>query len=693
MADDLSSLNKETQNSYVNEKEQNNKEEIDSLNIQEYSKNSSFNNPEILFERLNREINLAKENSKDLSYNNSNSNSRINEQQLYIEKYLDSKYWSVRKKEINESNDNYDNIYYINNDSKPKLRQNNKINKIPKPYLSKYSNKNNKNFFEGDISNNNKSTYGNDESENDDIIKNENESDDSQIINNENEEFDNNNKSGNNFDIENNYEYKNMEEKVNKNESDINKIKSIKINNNILNIEKSDKNNLNIKNNINNNININKDFINSNPISYEQFNFFQTNNNCSKINPFFYSGFSGTNKIGSFIPSYNNYISTSNYLINNINKNIKNYDEKKLIENNNNNNNNNNDDKLNYINNFTQQNLNTKYCPLYINDYFYKIQNNNMNLNFNNNNNNNLVYNDINNNFINPSMNILYYNNIKVNQPIQNQSQEKNNLKNINLIPNQNKQLSNNNTCFHKFSNDNTCYNNKNSSVDTNEQNKTKNKSTTNNICNKKNNNSEKKDNNNTNTNNHLYNNYNKGEKTNTGTGKGEKEVLNLDNIISGKDNRTTVMIRNIPIKYSDEQLIEALEEFKGKYNCLYMPYDFEKNGNKGYAFINFVNPLHILYFYEKFNGKKWTYYESSKICELNVAHFQGINEIKKHAKNYKGIKKPTFYIGDNYQKEINNNMIIPMKYLQKLKKRFPKMDYTENKNKKIFIVKSFSNN
>ena len=200
MADDLSSLNKETQNSYVNEKEQNNKEEIDSLNIQEYSKNSSFNNPEILFERLNREINLAKENSKDLSYNNSNSNSRINEQQLYIEKYLDSKYWSVRKKEINESNDNYDNIYYINNDSKPKLRQNNKINKIPKPYLSKYSNKNNKNFFEGDISNNNKSTYGNDESENDDIIKNENESDDSQIINNENEEFDNN-KSGNNIEV------------------------------------------------------------------------------------------------------------------------------------------------------------------------------------------------------------------------------------------------------------------------------------------------------------------------------------------------------------------------------------------------------------------------------------------------------------------------------------------------------------
>ena len=125
---------------------------------------------------------------------------------------------------------------------------------------------------------------------------------------------------------------------------------------------------------------------------------------------------------------------------------------------------------------------------------------------------------------------------------------------------------------------------------------------------------------------------------------KGEKQILNLDDIVTGKDTRTTVMIRNIPIKYTDEILIEALNEFDGKYDCLYMPYDYEKNGNKGYAFINFVNPLHILYFYEKFNGEKWAHFESSKICELNCAHFQGINEIQKHAKNYKGQKKPNYY-------------------------------------------------
>jgi hypothetical protein len=170
------------------------------------------------------------------------------------------------------------------------------------------------------------------------------------------------------------------------------------------------------------------------------------------------------------------------------------------------------------------------------------------------------------------------------------------------------------------------------------------------------------------------------------GNMKGEKLVLNLDDIMTGKDTRTTVMIRNIPIKYTDVYLTEALSEFNGKYDCLYMPYDYEKNGNKGYAFINFVNPLHILYFYEKFNGKKWVHFESSKICEINYAHFQGINEIQKHAKNYKGQKKPSYYS----KVESNENVIIPSKYLLKLIKRFPKMEYTENKNKKIVIVKSF---
>jgi len=204
------------------------------------------------------------------------------------------------------------------------------------------------------------------------------------------------------------------------------------------------------------------------------------------------------------------------------------------------------------------------------------------------------------------------------------------------------------------------------------------------------NNNMEQNNNNNINPiNNYIYQNnklkqgFNKNLLNNNIKGqKGEKQFLNLDDIASGKDMRTTVMIRNIPIKYTDEILNDTFKEFHGKYDCLYMPYDYEKNGNKGYAFINFVNPLHILLFYEKFNGKKWMHFESNKICELNMAHFQGVNEIQKHAKNFKGLKK-------NSISNTNVNIIIPVKYLSKIKNRFPNMKY-ENKNKKEFVVKSF---
>ena len=228
-----------------------------------------------------------------------------------------------------------------------------------------------------------------------------------------------------------------------------------------------------------------------------------------------------------------------------------------------------------------------------------------------------------------------------------------------------------------------------NNNINTNNNNKSK----TNTTIEQNNNNSP------TNNTNNNYNNYqnikmktsfntifNKNNNNNTNNNikgqKGEKQFLNLEDIANGKDTRTTIMIRNIPIKYTDEILNETFKDFHGKYDCLYMPYDYEKNGNKGYAFINFVNPLHILLFYEKFNGKKWMHFESSKICELNMAHFQGVNEIQKHAKNFKGLKK-------NCSGNNNENIIIPSKYLTKFKNRFPNMKY-ENKNKKEFVVKSF---
>ena len=169
-----------------------------------------------------------------------------------------------------------------------------------------------------------------------------------------------------------------------------------------------------------------------------------------------------------------------------------------------------------------------------------------------------------------------------------------------------------------------------------------------------------------------------------------EKQIINLENVALGKETRTTVMIRNIPIKYSTIELEKELEPFEGKYNCLYMPYDYENEGNRGYAFLNLTDPYHMLLFYDFFYNKSWIYYESKKVCELNYANFQGIEEIKKHAKYYKGSKKPVFFIctKDDY---VNNTIEIPMKYLNLLIQANPKMKYHEVNYKYTFIVDSFN--
>jgi hypothetical protein len=169
---------------------------------------------------------------------------------------------------------------------------------------------------------------------------------------------------------------------------------------------------------------------------------------------------------------------------------------------------------------------------------------------------------------------------------------------------------------------------------------------------------------------------------------KKEKQIIKLEDVALGKENRTTVMIRNIPIKYNDDNLLIELKPFDGKYDCLYMPFDYENGGNKGYAFLNLKSSYHVLLFYELFNNKCWMFYDSKKICELNYANFQGIEEIKKHANNYKGTKKPIYFLDNN---DANNKIEIPYKYLSLFLQAHPNMNYIDNKHKNVFIIESFN--
>jgi len=82
-------------------------------------------------------------------------------------------------------------------------------------------------------------------------------------------------------------------------------------------------------------------------------------------------------------------------------------------------------------------------------------------------------------------------------------------------------------------------------------------------------------------------------------------------------DQCTTVMLRNLPNNYTRDMLLQLLdnEGYKGKYNFLYLPVDFQSRACLGYAFINLVEPSLVQGFWEKFSGYcKWVM-PSKKVC------------------------------------------------------------------------------
>lgn len=114
-----------------------------------------------------------------------------------------------------------------------------------------------------------------------------------------------------------------------------------------------------------------------------------------------------------------------------------------------------------------------------------------------------------------------------------------------------------------------------------------------------------------------------------------KKFQIETDRVKNGDDKRTTLMIKNIPNKYTQKMLLQTIDiKFKGSYDFLYLPIDFKNRCNVGYAFINFISPITIVSFSGEFNGKKWEKFNSEKVCDLTYARIQGKNNLIEHFQN-----------------------------------------------------------
>ena len=103
------------------------------------------------------------------------------------------------------------------------------------------------------------------------------------------------------------------------------------------------------------------------------------------------------------------------------------------------------------------------------------------------------------------------------------------------------------------------------------------------------------------------------------------KESGSVHEIVPGVT--TTVMVRNIPLRFTPVSLRELIEVegFSGRYDYFYMPMDFRSHRSLGYCFINFYEAHAAAEFVEKFDNFKFASTNSEKVLSISAGVRQGI--------------------------------------------------------------------
>ena len=146
--------------------------------------------------------------------------------------------------------------------------------------------------------------------------------------------------------------------------------------------------------------------------------------------------------------------------------------------------------------------------------------------------------------------------------------------------------------------------------------------------------------------------------------------TIDINNIINGKERRTSIKINYIPIKYKSEDLIKEIDSKLGlnsenkNYDLFYLPMSYYNTRNFGYAFLNFIDPLCIIDFYNKFQKFKWK--KNNKGCQVTYAKYQGKEEFSEHLLPNSGEAKKPIYFDIN---KSNLRIKIPKKYMYDVRK------------------------
>ncbi|GAA5897236.1 uncharacterized protein JCM6883_006627 [Sporobolomyces salmoneus] len=111
--------------------------------------------------------------------------------------------------------------------------------------------------------------------------------------------------------------------------------------------------------------------------------------------------------------------------------------------------------------------------------------------------------------------------------------------------------------------------------------------------------------------------------------------VINYERIEQGLEVRTTLMLKNVPNKLKDVEVMQFIEEVVGRsFDFFYLRTDYATGCNVGYGFVNFTSMSALLGFCKQRLGTRWNMCNSDKLCVLSFANIQGKASLINHFKN-----------------------------------------------------------
>jgi len=107
-----------------------------------------------------------------------------------------------------------------------------------------------------------------------------------------------------------------------------------------------------------------------------------------------------------------------------------------------------------------------------------------------------------------------------------------------------------------------------------------------------------------------------------------------ITNTVETPETRTTVMIQNIPCKYTRRQMLDEVAALDLECDKLHLP-RAKTGGNLGYCFVNFTTPEGAQAFIELFSGREFMFQKvNEKRATVIYAKNQGLEQKRNSRKS-----------------------------------------------------------